>query len=101
MPMRHRKRPQFARLEETGYQIREPRLISEFFTSPGGVSERVFLYFAEVTDTDRIGKGGGVDDEDVKVVQLAIDELFDQLAHGSIEESKLLIGANCLQLRLK
>jgi nudix-type nucleoside diphosphatase (YffH/AdpP family) len=87
--------------EETGYQIQEPRLISKFFTSPGGVSERVFLYFAEVTDTDRIGKGGGIDDEDVKVVQLAIDELLDQLAHGSIEDSKLLIGANWLQHRLK
>ena len=79
--------------EETGYQIREPRLISKFFTSPGGVSERVFLYFAEVTDTDRIGKGGGIDDEDIKVVQLAIDELFDRLAQGSTEDPKLLIGA--------
>ncbi len=79
--------------EETGYQIQEPRLISKFFTSPGGVSERVFLYFAEVTDTDRIGKGGGIDDEDIKVVQLAIDELFDRLAQGSTEDPKLLIGA--------
>ena len=87
--------------EETGYQIRELRLISKFFTSPGGVSERVFLYFAKVTDTDRIGKGGGVDDEDIKVVQLAIDELFDRLAHGSIEDPKLLIGAYWLQDRLK
>jgi nudix-type nucleoside diphosphatase (YffH/AdpP family) len=87
--------------EETGYQIREPRLISKFFTSPGGVSERVFLYFAKVTDTDRIGKGGGVDDEDIKVVQLAIDELFDRLAHGSIEDPKLLIGAYWLQDRLQ
>jgi len=87
--------------EETGYQIREPRLISKFFTSPGGVSERVFLYFAEVTDTDRIGKGGGIDDEDIKVVQLAIDELFDRLAQGSIEDPKLLIGAYWLQDHLK
>ena len=87
--------------EETGYQIREPRLISKFFTSPGGVSERVFLYFAEVTDTDRIGKGGGIDDEDIKVVQLAIDELFDRLAQGSIEDPKLLIGAYWLQDRLQ
>ena len=87
--------------EETGYQIREPRLISKFFTSPGGVSERVFLYFAEVTDTDRIGKGGGIDDEDIKVVQLAIDELFDRLAQESIEDPKLLIGAYWLQDHLK
>ncbi len=87
--------------EETGYQIHQPQLISRFFSSPGGTSERVFLYFAEVTDTDRIGKGGGIGDEDIKVVQLAIDELFDRLAHGSIEDSKLLIGAYWLQDRLK
>ncbi len=79
--------------EETGYQIQEPRLISKFFTSPGGVSERVFLYFAEVTDANRIGNGGGIDDEDIKVVQPTIDELFDRLAQGSIEDPKLLIGA--------
>ena len=87
--------------EETGYQIRQPQLISKFFSSPGGASERVFLYFAEVTDADRIGKGGGIDDEDIKVVQLAIDELFDRLAQGSIEDPKLLIGAYWLQDRLK
>ncbi len=87
--------------EETGYQIQQPQLISRFFSSPGGTSERVFLYFAEVTDPDRIGKGGGIGDEDIKVVQLAIDALFDRLAHGSIEDSKLLIGAYWLQDRLK
>ncbi len=87
--------------EETGYQIRQPQLISRFFSSPGGTSERVFLYFAEVTDEDRLGKGGGIDDEDIKVVQLAIDELFNRLARGSIEDPKLLIGAYWLQNRLK
>lgn len=87
--------------EETGYRIREPRLIGKFFTSPGGASERVFLYFAEVNDTDRIEKGGGIDDEDIKVMQLATDELFDRLAQGSIEDSKLLIGAYWLQDHLK
>jgi ADP-ribose pyrophosphatase len=87
--------------EETGYQIREPRLIGKFFTSPGGVSERVFLYFAEVADTDQIEKGGGIDDEDIKIVQFAIRELFDRLAQGSIEDAKLLIGAYWLHDYLK
>jgi len=87
--------------EETGYQIRELQLIGRFFSSPGGTSERVFLYFAEVTDTDRIGKGGGIDNEDIKVVQLAIDELFDRLAQESIEDPKLLIGAYWLRDHLK
>ena len=87
--------------EETGYQIRELQLIGKFFSSPGGTSERIFLYFAEVTDTDRIGNGGGIDDEDIKIVRLTTDELFGRLSQGSIEDPKLLIGAYWLQDHLK
>ena len=86
-------------LEETGYRIREPELIGRFFVSPGGSSERVFLYFAEVGDADRVGKGGGIDDEDIKVLEIGLEELFEQLARGLIEDAKLAIGAYWLQAR--
>ena len=68
--------------EETGYQIRQLQPIGRFFSSPGGTSERVFLYFAEVGDADRTGQGGGIDSEDIKIVEMAIDDLFDRLAQG-------------------
>ncbi len=86
--------------EETGYEIRQPRLISKFLSSPGGASERVYLYFAEVGDADRTGRGGGIADEDIKVVQVGLGELFDRLAQGSIEDPKLLIAAYWLQNRV-
>jgi nudix-type nucleoside diphosphatase (YffH/AdpP family) len=86
-------------LEETGYRIREPELIGRFFVSPGGMSERVFLYFAEVGDADRVGMGGGIDDEDIKVLEIGLEELFEQLARGLIEDAKLAIGAYWLQSR--
>jgi nudix-type nucleoside diphosphatase (YffH/AdpP family) len=86
-------------LEETGYRIREPELIGRFFVSPGGTSERVFLYFAEVGDADRVGMGGGIDDEDIKVLDIGLEELFEQLACGLIEDAKLAIGAYWLQSR--
>jgi ADP-ribose pyrophosphatase len=76
-------------------------LIGKFFSSPGGTSERVFLYFAEISDADRAGQGGGIGDEDIKVVQMGLDELFARLARGSIEDPKLLIAAYWLQNRLK
>ena len=80
-------------LEETGYRIATPELIGRFFASPGGTLERVFLHFAEVTGADRIGAGGGIDDEDVKVLEIAVDQLFEQLADGLIEDPKLAIAA--------
>jgi hypothetical protein len=50
------------------YRISKPELICKFFSSPGGTSERIFLYFSEVSEVDRVGEGGGVQGEDVRVV---------------------------------
>ena len=84
-------------LEETGYRINNPKLISKFFSSPGGTSERIFLYFAEVRDSDRVNDGGGLPNEDVTVVPMPVDQLFNQLATGTIEDPKLAIGAYWLK----
>ena len=46
-------------LEETGYQVRELEYIAAFYLSPGGSSERIFLYYAEVAENDLVEAGGG------------------------------------------
>lgn len=88
-------------MEETGYEISNPKLISTFFSSPGGTSERIFLFFAEVSDADRHGPGGGVGGEDIRMIHLPVDELFDHLSQGRIEDPKLAIAGYWLQTRLK
>jgi len=84
-------------LEETGYRIADVVSIGKFFSSPGGASERIFLYFAKVSDAARSGKGGGVGDEDVSIVRLSVEELFARLAQGLIEDAKLAIAAYWLR----
>lgn len=88
-------------MEETGYGIVNPRLIGRFFSSPGGSSERIFLYFAEVHDNHRVGHGGGIEGEDVKVLHVPLDDLFMRLGNGSIEDPKLIIGAYWLKEHLR
>jgi ADP-ribose pyrophosphatase len=83
--------------EETGYRIADPTLISRFFSSPGGTSERIFLYFAEVRESDRVSDGGGVPGEDVSVLNIPVSDLFAQLDKGQIEDPKLAIGAYWLK----
>lgn len=84
--------------EETGYRIGNPRLIAHFFSSPGGSSERVFVYWARVSEAQREGRGGGLnDEEDIKVFQLKVDDLFDRLARGAIDDPKLAIAAYWLK----
>jgi nudix-type nucleoside diphosphatase (YffH/AdpP family) len=84
--------------EETGYRIDNPRPIGTFFSSPGGSSERFFMYFARVSAARREGRGGGLDgEEDIKVFQIGIDDLFGRLAAGVIEDPKLAIAAYWLK----
>jgi len=60
-------------LEETGYDAKVIDYISTFYVSPGGSSERIILYSAEVTNKDKISKGGGVvsEHEDIQVKELS------------------------------
>jgi nudix-type nucleoside diphosphatase (YffH/AdpP family) len=84
-------------MEETGYKVRNPVPISTFFSSPGGTSERIFLYFAEVHSADETGKGGGIDDEDIAVIHTSAHELQSQLEAKKLEDPKLIIAAYWLQ----
>jgi ADP-ribose pyrophosphatase len=84
--------------EETGYRIVKPKRIGEFFSSPGGSSERFTLYFARVGEAQREGNGGGVaGEEDIDVFKLGIDDLFARLAQGAIDDPKLAIAGYWLK----
>jgi ADP-ribose pyrophosphatase len=90
-------------LEETGFQISEPEHIATFFSSPGGSTERIFLYYAVVTEADRAGSGGGnrQEGEDIRNVEITPSELFERLRLKQIDDPKLVIAAYHLKDRLK
>jgi len=90
-------------MEETGYKISALRPIAKFFSSPGGTSECIYLYYAEVRDIDKVGKGGGIEaeGEDIQVKEVPLDELLEMVKCNRIEDPKLLIGALWLGEELK
>jgi nudix-type nucleoside diphosphatase (YffH/AdpP family) len=89
-------------LEELGYAVGELEPIAVFYTTPGGSSERILLYYAEVTDADRVQDGGGLqaEDEDIKAVEVPLAELDRLVASGGIHDAKTLVGVQWLQRRL-
>jgi ADP-ribose pyrophosphatase len=87
--------------EETGYRVHALESVGRFFTSAGGTSERIFLYFVQVADADRVGNGGGLGDEDVHVVEMPVEDLFARLGQGLFEDPKLMIAAYWLRDRLR
>ena len=89
--------------EELGYDVAEFEFIASFYPSPGGSSERVFLFYCEVTGADRApGAGGGLaaEGEDITIVEYDLQEFFVKLAGGAFVDPKILIAGLWLQARL-
>ena len=80
--------------EEIGYDIERLRYISTFYASPGGSSERIALFMADVTSAGRAGPGGGMASagEDIRVVEFTLDDIRRLLATSGINDAKTLIG---------
>lgn len=88
--------------EEAGYRVDTVTHVSTFFLSPGGSSERVFLYCAFVDSSQRVHSGGGVDteDEDIRVIEIPVAELRHRLARGEFVDAKTLVGLQWLLTRI-
>ncbi len=80
--------------EELGYQVLTATPIQTFYVSPGGTSERIFLFYAEVNDTMQVSSGGGLaeENEDIEVVALTANQINTALLNGEIADAKTLIG---------
>ncbi len=89
--------------EETGYKVSRLEHVSTFYVSPGGSSERIILYYAEVDDTDKFDAGGGVakEEEDIMTVDLSLTEALEQIQNGEIADAKTIVGIFWLQNRLR
>jgi len=87
-------------VEEIGYTIDSLRHIHTFYLSPGGTSERIFLYYAAVSYKNKTSEGGGLDEEaeDIRTVIYTVDETFAKMAKGEIMDAKTLIALQWLQL---
>jgi nudix-type nucleoside diphosphatase (YffH/AdpP family) len=89
-------------LEETGFSVTELVSIATFYVSPGGSSERIFLFFAEVDDSLPRASGGGnpAEGEDIEVIELSLPELWQGLRDGRFIDAKTLVAVLWLKDRL-
>jgi ADP-ribose pyrophosphatase len=87
-------------VEETGYRLNRLVHLSTFYLSPGGTSERIFLYYVSITPTDQIGAGGGLahEGEDIRIWKLKVSDALAKMEAGEINDAKTIIGLQWLQL---
>lgn len=86
--------------EETGYRVQILFPIHTFYTSPGGSSERIFLFYGRIDPRQRIGEGGGSEDshEDIKTMHVTIDQALWMMQDGEINDAKTIVALQWLQI---
>lgn len=84
-------------IEETGYQVTDVRKVFELYMSPGGVTEIVHFFIAEYQDSLRATAGGGVEDEDIDVLEIPYSEALEMVKRGEIRDGKTVILLQYLQ----
>lgn len=85
--------------EEAGCSIRELIPIYEFFTTPGGCSERLSL-FCGIVDASELGGHFGLaeEQEDILVQVVEFAAAMDLLRHGRIDSAIPIIALQWLEL---
>jgi len=86
-------------MEEAGYRLEELEFIATFFVSPGGTTERIHLFYAPLSAPQRLSEGGGIDNEDIRLVELPFDEAWAGVQNGRICDAKTIVAVQWLRLR--
>ncbi|WP_105257925.1 MULTISPECIES: ADP-ribose diphosphatase [unclassified Pseudoalteromonas] len=85
--------------EEAGLELGELEFMLSYLSSPGGTSERLYLYLAQ-TDLSAAGGIFGLDHEgeDIKVHVLDLDDALARLSSGEIDNAATVISLQWLAL---
>lgn len=81
-------------IEEAGYAPRKLQSLGWFFSSPGGCSERLFLYLAEVDAATPCAPGGGVagEHEDIRSLWVSRKQALNWIASGRIRSAAPMLA---------
>ena len=85
--------------EETGFKLRSVQKVMEAYMSPGSVTEKLFFYLANYTaDTER-NAGGGVNEEDIDILEFPLSQALTMMKTGEIRDGKTIMLLQHLRLQ--
>ncbi|GAB4028104.1 GDP-mannose pyrophosphatase NudK [Spirosoma koreense] len=85
--------------EETGFRIQSVQKIMEAYMSPGSVTEKLFFYLAEYTSDTERNLGGGIDEEEIDILELPVSQALVMMERGEIMDGKTIMLLQYLRLR--
>lgn len=87
--------------EETGYRIKDVRKIFEAYMSPGSVSEILYFFIAEYSQSMKVHEGGGVEheQEDIEVLELDFNDALASIDSGAIRDAKTIMLLQYMKIK--
>ncbi|MEL6405724.1 MAG: NUDIX hydrolase [Chloroflexota bacterium] len=88
--------------EETGVRAGALRHIYTFFLSPGGSSERIFLFYGSLDVSQKVEIGGvKAEHEDIRTIVMPVDDALEKLKNREIQDAKTILALQWLMLNRK
>jgi len=84
--------------EETGFTLRDVKKIFEAYMSPGSVTELLYFFIAEYSRDMKTSEGGGIDNEDIEVLELPFESALSMIETGEIKDGKTIMLLQYLRL---
>jgi nudix-type nucleoside diphosphatase (YffH/AdpP family) len=77
--------------EETGFRINKVKKIFEAYMSPGSVTELLYFFVAEYVKSEKVSEGGGLDGEDIEVLEMPFQNALAMISSGEIKDGKTIM----------
>lgn len=77
--------------EETGYVLQNVQKVYEVYMSPGSVTEILYFFIAEYSQNILNTGGGGIDHEDIEVLELPYTQAMQMVKSGAIKDAKTIM----------
>ena len=85
--------------EETGLSARQITPINSYLTSPGGTTERLYCFWADIDASQAKGLHGlAQEHEDIKLHVVTRQQAYQMVEQGEIDNASTMIGLQWLQL---
>jgi len=86
--------------EETGFVISNVEPVFEAYMSPGAVTEKLYFFLAEYDTSDRLTVGGGIDEEEIEVLELPLSQALEMIRAKTIIDAKTIMLLQHLAIKL-
>ena len=86
-------------VEEAGLRLRALDRVATAWAMPGVSTEQMELFLGEYSAADRVSAGGGIEGENIEVLEIPLAKLAAMADSGDLQDMKTLLLLQTLRLR--